>query len=162
MFFQSCLPQIDAANEEDEEPKRSVIAKWTAGADLQSPTKTGGEVTGRMVGAGNALHRDPNAPRNELNYDGLPPLAKTDERPTPAPRHSITKNSLQKSLTLNSSQDSGILSNRTSSSHGDNSLSHSSTHDALDQLKSPPPPLPPKPKVIPILRGQNWGGSSFV
>lgn len=175
-------------DEESDQAKRSVIAKWTAGAKLlQSPTVASFEGPGRHVHTPSS--RDPLRPSHQGNFD-LPAFLKNDvvnanERPTPAPRLSIAKSSPQtSSSSINNSQDSGILSNRSavstgtssSSTHGDHSLtqpdsneldthppehtppSHCSANE-MDQLKSPPPPLPPKPKVLPI-RGPNWGGQS--
>lgn len=78
------------------------------------------------------------------------------DRPVPAPRHSVTRSSKS---SMNNSKDSGILSN-----HGDNSVNSNadgtelSKDNELDHVKSPPPPLPPKPKLLPI-RGPNWGGN---
>lgn len=115
--------------------------------------------------------------RSDQMHFEVPPFQKMIERPTPAPRLSITRNSLQISTSsINNSQDSGILSNRsvlstgtsqseTSSSHMVNSNDADNTHEGdnfslgydNDNIKSPPPPLPPKPKVLP-LKGPNWGG----
>lgn len=167
------------STEEESDTKRSVIAKWTAGARLQSPTV--------VEGAG-GRHGSTN-PRDQLRATQssfeMPAFLKNEataaananERPTPAPRLSITKSSLQTSLSsMNNSQDSGILSNRsvlsngTASSNADHSLTQQDDLDTqsqdsnrvneLDQIKSPPP-LPPKPKVLPI-RGPNWGSQKHI
>lgn len=66
---------------------------------------------------------------------------------------------------MNNSHDSGILSNRTTSSNGDHSLSNAEGRDfegsEMDHIKAPPPPLPPKPKVLPI-KGPNWSGNKNI
>lgn len=164
--LQGLLPRTE------EDCKRSVIAKWTPGAKLQSPTVASVEGPRNIVGT----------PRDQLQPSQINLEAISGDRPTPAPRLSIAKNqSLQTSTSssMNNSQDSGILSNRStgtlSSQSGDNSLTQSDGIDYAngreqqqqqeeasapsggDQLRLPPPPLPPKPKVLPI-RGPNWGG----
>lgn len=149
-----------------------IIAKWTTGVNLQSPSYSDG-------GGGGTKGLSKSASAHPINFD-LP----GKERPTPAPRLSITRNSLQTSLSsssMNNSQDSGILSNKsglsqgTSSSQNDSTLptdehSDSEQHqhskhlaiDAMnedDHLRAPPPPLPPKPKKLPI-KPSNWGHSN--
>lgn len=141
-----------------QEGKRSVIAKWKSGAKLQSPTVASVDGPGRAAAA---MTRDQLRP-SPIN------LEMPAERPTPAPRLSIAKNTSLSSI--NNSQDSGVLSNRsglstgTSSTHSaDHSLTQLDCHDydneqeaGPEHLKSPPP-LPPKPKVLPI-KGPNWSG----
>lgn len=175
------MPRKESTDEESD-TKRSVIAKWTAGARLQSPTVASVEVAGGRNGS--TTNRD-QLRSTQINFE-MPAFLKNEataavnanERPTPAPRLSITKSSLQTSLSsMNNSQDSGILSNRsvlsngTASSNGDHSLTQqedletqsqeSNRVNEFDQIKSPPPPLPPKPKVLPI-RGPNWGSQKHI
>lgn len=156
--------------------KKPVIAKWTTGVKLQSPTVA--SVDGKD-GSVVQRPRDHQLRTAQINFE-LPSFLKNEfsERPTPAPRLSITRNILQTSTSsMNNSQDSGILSNRsnhsTGTSHSENSVSQQDVHELdqhisdashsndMDNLKSPPPPLPPKPKV-PIRGWSGTGKSIFL
>ncbi|XP_037922272.1 regulator of G-protein signaling loco isoform X4 [Hermetia illucens] len=106
--------------------------------------------------------------RSSLDSSVLPPLG---DRPQPAPRYSITKSNTcasifpTKSIDLNGNARSDAMNTSMTSSNGNNispTRSSTSNDSNIDyestESKAPPPPLPPKPKILPM-KPSNWGQS---
>ncbi|XP_052836905.1 regulator of G-protein signaling loco isoform X3 [Drosophila gunungcola] len=160
------------------DPKRPIIAKLKAGVKLQVTERVAEHQDELLEGLKRAqLARLEDQRGTEINFDlpdflknkenlsaavsklrkvraslspvGKVPSCSPTEIPQPAPRLSITRSQPQSPMKVDHQELETEL------------LPAAEMQDQTDQFAKAPPPLPPKPKVLPI-KPSNWGAAPVV